>query len=423
MIGAKSGKRVVVIGGGIIGVCTASWLLRDGHDVTIIEPSGIASGASFGNAGCLNYSSVVPMSLPGNLWKVPNWLTDPLGPLAIRWRYLPKLAPWLFAFLRAGTLDKAQRQAAALTPLLAGSFESYTPLVRNAGADVLVRREGHLVVYPTIEDFEGDSLAWKLRRDNGVKYELLKKDALWEFEPSLSRDRQLGVYIRDNGHTTNPGAFTLALADAFRRDGGHIVEARAIGFDRSAGEPRSVKTNTGAIECDVAIVTAGARSLAFAAECGDHIPLDTERGYHVVIRNPESRPRATIMDYAGKFVATSMDMGLRLAGTVEFAGLEAAPNWQRARMLLTLGRRLFPVLKENYPEEELSLWMGFRPSLPDSMPVIGASTQSKNVIYAFGHGHIGMAAGANTGRAVADLVAGRPPCIPVEPFSPRRFER
>lgn len=422
MTQAATEKRVVVIGGGIMGICAASWLLRDGHDVTVVEPAAVASGASFGNAGCFNYSSIVPMSMPGNLWNVPLWLLDPLGPLAIRWRYLPTLTPWLIKFLRAGTLERVQRQAAALTPLLAGAFASYAPLVRNAGAERFVAQDGHLVVYRSEKDFQKDALAWRLRRENGVQYETLSDGDLWDFEPSLSRDRHLGVFISGNGHTVNPEAFTQSLADAFQRDGGRILKARALGFEIGAdGRLRSVKTDMGQLSCESAVVSAGAHSRAFAEQLGDKIPLDTERGYHVVIRDPECRPRTPTMDALGKFVATPMEMGLRLAGTVEFAGLEAAPNWRRSRILLTLGRKLFPKLRETYAEGQLSLWMGFRPSMPDSMPVIGPSARSNDIIYAFGHGHVGMTAGATTGRVVADLIAGRRSHIPIDAFSPGRF--
>lgn len=414
--------KVVVIGGGAIGVCAASFALRDGHDVTIIEPGEIAKGATFGNAGCLNASSVVPMSMPGNLAKVPGWLTDPLGPLSIRWAYAPTIAPWIFKFLRAGTPERVRRQAEALRGLLHDSYGAYQPLVQAAGAQHLVRRNGHLVVYRERADLEGDAAGWKLRRDNGIEFQMLERDALWQQEPSLSHDYKFGAFIPTNGHTVNPNRLIASFAEAFARDGGTIRQARALGFELDGGHLRAVRTDAGSIAADAAVVAAGAYSRPLARELGDDVPLDTERGYHVVIRDPEVEPRSSILDATGKFVATPMDMGLRFAGTVEFAGLEAPPDWRRARVLLTLARRLFPALKADYEEERLSLWMGFRPSMPDSLPVIGHARRTRDVVYAFGHGHVGLAAGARTGALVADLLAGRPPHIPVEPFAPtRRF--
>jgi D-amino-acid dehydrogenase len=414
-------KHVAVIGGGVIGICSASWLLREGHDVTVIEPNGVAGGSSYGNAGCFNPSSVVPMSMPGNLAKVPGWLFDPLGPLSIRWPYLPTIAPWLIRFLKAGTPERVAAQAEALGNLLRNSVGVYKPLVENAGAQALMRQDGHLIVYPTRQDFDKDALAWKLRRDNGVAYAVLEDDALWQQEPSLSRTYRLGVFLAENGHTTNPNRFVSALADAFLRDGGIIAEASAESFafenDRLAG----IRTSTGMIACEAAVVAAGAHSGLFVRALGDRIPLDTERGYHIVLPEPSVMPRIPIMDTSGKFVATPMEGGLRIAGTVEFAGLTAKPNWERAHKLLPLAQRLFAGLATPEGQPAPSVWMGFRPSMPDSLPVIGYSRASRDVVYAFGHGHVGMAGGAQTGLLVSDLVAGRSPRIALQAFSPQRF--
>lgn len=413
-------KRIVVTGGGVVGVCTASWLLRDGHAVTIVEPGRIGYGASYGNAGCFNPSSVVPMSMPGNLAKVPGWLLDPLGPLSIRWPYLATITPWLIRFLRSGTPEKVAAQAQALGDLLRDSVGVYRPLVDNAGAQALVRQDGHLMVYPTRADFEGDALAWKLRRNNGIAFTVLEDDALWQQEPALARSYRLGVFFPDNGHTVNPNRFVTMLTDAFLRDGGMIVSGTAQGLEFADTSLRGVRTENGLLPCDTAVIAAGAHSKPFTMQLGDRIPLDTERGYHIMVPGSENMPRIPIMDTSGKFVATPMEGGLRIAGTVEFAGLDAKPDWRRAHKLLTLGQRLFPGLAAIKPQEA-EVWMGFRPSMPDSLPVIGRSHASRHVIYAFGHGHVGMAGGAQTGLLVADLVAGREPRIPITAFSPQRF--
>jgi len=413
--------RVTVIGGGVIGVCAASWLLREGFSVTIVEPGAIAEGASFGNAGCFNPSSVVPMSMPGNLRKVPGWLLDPLGPLSIRWGYLPRIAPWLARFLKAAAPDRVAAQAKALGDLLRDSTGVYRPLVENAGAQALIRRDGHLMVYPTRRDFENDALAWKLRGDNGIDYTVLEDDALRQREPALSRDYRLGVFLPNNGHTVNPNRFVVALADAFQRDGGGIQRARALDFEIESGRLKAVRTDQGLVPADRAVIAAGAFSRPLAQLLGDAIPLDTERGYHIVVKDPGVMPRVPVMDTVGKFVATPMEMGLRLAGTVEFAGLDAKPDWKRASRLFTLGARLFPQLAGRAENDRTSIWMGFRPSLPDSLPVIGAASRTADIVYAFGHGHVGMAGGAHTGLLVADLIAGRRPRIALGPFSPTRF--
>lgn len=414
-------RTVAVIGGGAIGIATASFLLRDGNDVVVIERGGIGEGASFGNAGCLNPSSIVPMSMPGTLKSVPGYLLDPLGPLSIRWSYLPRLAPWLIRFVQAGTQAKVRAQARALKPMLDDSYGAWLPLVRNAGAADLIRRDGHLAVYRTQADFDGDALGYKLRRDNGIAFDVLREDELWQFEPSIAHDYTIGVAYHQNGHTVNPNRLVRTVAEAFQRDGGRVVTARARGFVREGTRLTGIETDAGIVPADAAVVAAGAHSRPFAASLGDDVPLDTERGYHVLIADPETQPRRPILDASAKFVSTPMETGLRLAGTVEFAGLDAPPDWTRADHLLTLGRRLFPGLAASYADGRVSRWMGFRPSLPDSLPVIGRASQCRDIAYAFGHGHVGLAAAARTGQAVADLLAGRPPVFDLEPFSPTRF--
>lgn len=414
--------KIVVIGAGAVGVSAATWLLRDGHEVTILDPDGVASGSSFGNAGCFNPSSIVPMSLPGNLPKIPGWLLDPLGPLSIRLRYLTAVTPWLLRFLQSGTRSRVHDQAIALRELLRDSVDLTAALARQAGVAALVRQDGHLVVYRSQRTLDGDAMGWQLRRDNGIGFTTLRERDLWDFEPSLARDYRIGLHLPGNGHTTNPHKLVTALAEAFQRQGGRIIRARADGFDFAGETLRGVHSDQGLIAADAAVVAAGAYSKALAHAAGDRVPLDTERGYHVMIDTPEAVPRLPIMDAEGKFVATPMETGLRLAGTVEFAGLEAPPDWRRAEKLLTLGQRLFPALAPHYEASRLSRWMGRRPSMPDSLPVVGLSRRSPRIAYAFGHGHVGMAAFARTGLLVAELLGGRAPSSPIGAFDPRRFD-
>jgi D-amino-acid dehydrogenase len=414
-------KTVGVIGAGMVGVAAASFLQRAGHDVFIVEPGNPGEGASFGNAGCLNGSSVVPMSMPGTLRHVPGWLTDPMGPLVIRWSYLPALAPWLIRFIRAGTPDKVAAQARALRSILGPSLATLAPLLKDAGAEDLVKNVGHLFVYRSPEQWRKESAAWALRRQNGIAWDEFDADELRQLEPSLSREYVKGVLVAENGHTVNPHRLVNALAEAFRRNGGRIERARVVGFELDGTRLTGIRTETGTLAADAAVVAAGVWSKPLAAELGDAIPLETERGYHLIIRDPEVAPRVPVADAAGKFVATPMETGLRVAGTVELAGLKAPPNWERSRVLLKHVHRLFPSLKESYPEERLSMWMGHRPSTPDSLPVIGHSRRTPDVVYAFGHGHVGMAAAPMTGKLVAELVSSQPTSADVAPFSPARF--
>jgi len=382
-------KRVGVIGAGIVGVCAASYLQRDGHSVFLIEPGNPGEGASFGNAGCFNGSSVTPVAMPGVIGKVPRWLIDPLGPLSLRWTYLPRLLPYLVRFVRAGTAAKVQR--------------------------------GHLYVYRSAESLAKDGLAWELRRENGVVVDEFDADELRQLEPALARNFVRGLLVRENGHTSNPLGLVTRLVEHFLQGGGEIVRARALGFRLDGRRLAAIRTDAGEMPAAAAVVCAGAYSKPLAAALGDKIPLETERGYHLMLRDPEVMPRIPTADADGKFVATPMELGLRFAGTVELAGLDAPPDWRRARILLEQGRKLLPELAASHPEERISVWMGHRPSLPDSLPALGPSRATPDVIYAFGHGHVGMTAAPMTGSLVADLVAGRPPAIDIAPFAPSRF--
>jgi D-amino-acid dehydrogenase len=418
---AAGTRRIGVIGAGMVGVCAASWLQRDGHDIFLIDPGTPGEGASFGNAGAFNASSVTPMAMPGMIGNVPRWLRDPLGPLSLRWTYLPAILPYLIRFIGAGSEAKVHDQARALRPLVGPSLSTLRPLIKDAGAEVLVHQRGHLYVYRSAESLAKDGLAWALRRENGVQVDEFDADELRQLEPALSHDYVRGLLVRENGHTSNPFGLISALVEHFVRRGGEVVRARAVGFRVDGRRLTAIQTDVGDLPAHAAVVAAGAYSKPLAAFLGDRVPLETERGYHLMIRDPEVMPRIPTADGDGKFVATPMDTGLRFAGTVELAGLKAPPDWRRARILLEQGRRMLPGLAAHHPEERLSMWMGHRPSMPDSLPVLGPSRASPDVVYAFGHGHVGMTAAPMTGRLVADLISGREPAIDLCPFAASRF--
>jgi D-amino-acid dehydrogenase len=414
-------KKVAVIGAGMVGMATASYLQRDGHDVVVIDPDPPGQGASFGNAGCFNPSSVVPVATPDTWKHVPKYLSDPLGPLRIRWSYLPALAPWLIRLIRSGTPQRIEAQARALKTLLGPCLDALMPLVRNAGAEALVARNGILIAYRTQAAWDEDARAWDIRRRNGTHWEELNVDELRQFDPNLSRDFTRGKLVPGNGHCLDPGGLVAALAETVQRDGGTLMRARAIGFSLDGTRLRAVRTPGGEIRADAAVIAAGVYSKALAAQVGDAVPLETERGYHAMLRAPEVTPRVPTSDAEGKFVATPMANGLRFAGTVELAGLKAEPDWRRARVLLQQACKLYPALSKAYPEDRFTMWMGHRPSLPDSLPVLGPSTRTPDVFHAFGHGHVGMTGGPYTGKVIAELISGRPSPIDLSPFRPGRF--
>ncbi|ARE85672.1 D-amino acid dehydrogenase 1 [Roseovarius sp. EC-HK134] len=416
-------KTVGVIGAGIVGVCTALTLQRQGFKVTIIDPNPAGEGASFGNAGCFNGSSVVPMSMPGMITSVPKWLLDPMGPLSIRLGYFHKITPWLVQFLLAGQPAKVEEQARALRSLIGNTVPLITSLAKEAGAEHLLRHEGHLYVYRTEAQFAKDQGGWELRRSNGVTSNILNADELRDFDPNLSRAFTKGILIKENGHTTNPHELVTLLFKKVIANGGILVSSRVTGFEVNGQILSAVETENGKVNLDAAVIAAGAHSKPLAALLGDNVPLDTERGYHIVIRDPEVQPRIPTTDAVGKFIATPMETGLRIGGTVEFAGLDAAPNWKRADVLYDHARALLPAIASVRPEDRYTKWMGYRPSVPDSLPVIGYARRTPNVVYAFGHGHLGMTGAPMTAMLVSELISGMKPSIDLSPFSPSRFSK
>lgn len=412
---------IVVIGAGIVGACGAAYLQRDGRDVLLLDHGEPGMGASFGNGGMLSASSIVPVAMPGTLGKVPRWLIDAEGPLAIRWSYLPRLVPWLARFAAASAPARVEAQARALRALLKDSLEHFAPLLRDAGAEALVRRQGMLYLYGSEAAWRGDLRAMDLRRRNGVVIEEIERRALGEREPDLGAAVTHARFIPDNGFTTNPLRLVQTLVRQIAARGGRVVQERVLGFETNDAQVTAVRTDRGRHPASAVVLAAGAWSSALAAQLGDPVPLDTERGYHVVVKDPEKTVRTPAIFVDGAFGITPMEDGLRLAGTVELGGLEAGANWARADAILNRGRRILPGLLERHDESRLSRWLGFRPSLPDSLPVIGTSSRYANAYYAFGHGHVGMCAAPLTGKLLSELIGGKSLSIDIGPFSPRRF--
>jgi D-amino-acid dehydrogenase len=417
-------SHVVVIGAGIVGAACAIELLRDGHQVTIVEPGepGGEQAASYGNGTLLNPSSVIPMASPGLWKKVPGYLSDPLGPLSIRWSYLPKLWPWLRRFVTAGaTPAKVAAIGRALKPLLDQAPERHRALAEQAGVGELITRQGVLFPFPDRAAFEAEALSWQIRSENGVQWLELDEDELRQREPALDRRYRFAVLVEANGQCRDPGAYVAALVRHAVELGAALRRCSASGFRIEARRLQAVLTELGEIACDKAVIAAGAWSKVLARAAGDVVPLETERGYHVVIANPGVEPRYPAMPSDGKMGCAMTPQGLRLGGQVELAGLEAAPNWERAEVLLRFARKVYPGIPADLPRERIKLWMGHRPSLPDGLPCLGPASGCPDVVHAFGHGHVGLTAGATTGKLVADVISGRRPSVDLAPYAAARF--
>ena len=410
-------RDITVIGAGIIGMAAAVTLQRDGHKVTVIDSLAPGQGCSFGHGGALSTGQCIPFSLPGMLAKVPGWLVDPLSPLAVRWRYLPKALPWLMRWVMAGRLDRVKAYAAALNALHAPTLEGYRGLLGSAGVADLFRVQGHLYVWQGETPNAKDHISQSLRETHGVRSEALDAAGVQGREPCLAPIFGRGLYFPDNAHTVNPLRLVETLAASFTADGGTIRQGRVRGFDVGADGPRTVLTDIGDFPLDLLVVAAGAWSGRLTRQLGTRVPLETERGYHVMLPNPGIQLAAKLMNRDHMFGATSMEHGLRLSGTVEIAGVDAAPDYRRAEVLLRHGRRMLPGLND----EGASFWMGCRPSFPDSLPVIDRSPVHPSIFYAFGHGHTGMIGAPMTGRLLADMVYGREPVIDPRPYAVNRF--
>lgn len=410
--------HIAVIGTGIVGTCTAAWLQRDGHQITFIDPREPGEACSFGNAGSLSPSACLPVGMPGMWKRVPRWLLDPLGPLTVRWQYAPLVVPWLVRMLGHSTREEVTRIATALRTLLEPIFDCYDPLIDDAGARHLVKRTGCLYVYSSREVASQWTWGMNLRRSLGVQMVDVEQDELEGLEPDLKGRFRFGILAPENGSTLDPSALVKALHAGAMARGANFVRGTVTGFERQGRHVTGVRTDDGQqIAVDGVVVAAGAWSGQLAARLGSRVPLETQRGYHVTVRSSNLSLRHTVMAVEHNLMVNPMAMGLRLAGTVEFAGLKAPPNYERAQALLRQGRQLFPHLDTS----EVTQWMGHRPCMPDSLPVIGATRDADNAWLAFGHGHMGMCMGASTGREVAHLVAGRPTQVDLAPFRPGRF--
>ena len=416
--GTDRKRNITVLGAGIVGLCCAVSLQRDGHSVTLIDRLDPGTGTSFGNAGLIQIDAVVPIATPGILRAVPKMLLDPKGPLVVRWRYLHRIAPWLVAFVRAAHPNSVERISIALASLLDLSNDAWLSLVEEANAQDVWRQSGELHVYRKKEAWEAAQLTHELRRRRGSKLEDLTVDEMRQLEPALSHDLYRGVFTPNANSITHPLHLSQHLFDLFRRNGGDFVKTNVreilTGDD---GEPSSLNTDNGAIDVRELVITAGAFSKPFTAAAGSKVPLDTERGYHLWLPDPGVEMRRPVVIGDHRFGIVPMTGGIRLVGTAEFAGLDLPPYWERADVLADLAAPFVPGLNLEGAER----WMGYRPSLPDSLPVIGRPPGRKNVYLAFGHGHLGLTMAGITGKIVADLAAGRDPAVDLQPFRADRF--
>jgi D-amino-acid dehydrogenase len=417
MAGSGRRKHFTIVGAGTIGVCTALYLLRDGHSVTMLDRQPPGTGCSFGNGGLIQTGACVPIATPGVLRQVPRMLMDPNGPLVIRWRHLPALMPYLLNFVAAARPVRVEQISLALQAILDHATEAYRLLLSEANALDLIRRSGELYVYEKPRSYALAKEWHDLRRLRGVEVVDLPPEELRQLEPALAPIFCGGVYLPNSVKTASPFLVTQALADNFVRTGGEFKQENVEQIVFGDSGPSELITNRGKRSVDQLVIAAGAFSTRWASQLASSVPLDTERGYHLMLPEAGVDLRVPILSGDYRFGLVPMVDGIRLAGTAELACLDAPPNYDRAERLLAIAQRMLPGLNG----KNRTRWMGHRPSTPDSLPIICRSPRYSSVYLAFGHGHLGLTLGAVTGRLIADLAADRSPLIEIRPYDIKRF--
>ncbi|MCA0997721.1 NAD(P)/FAD-dependent oxidoreductase [Alloyangia pacifica] len=410
-------KTVAVIGAGIVGVSTAIALLRDGHEVMLIDREGPATGTSHGNGGVLAAAAVLPVPGPGLWAKAPKMLLDPDQPLFLRWSYLPKLLPWLRRYMGEASAEAALRRARAIAPLIGDSLADHQALATGTPAEKWLVPGDYVYAYPDRAAFEADAFTWQTKSALGFAHEVLENGAFQRYDPAMSESFALGVRQPDHGRITDPGAYVKALAAHAQSLGARLVIGEVTDFAEENGALTGLRIGGETLPCDAAVITTGVWSGPLAKRLGVAAPLESERGYHLELWEPSMMPRAPVMFAAQKFVATPMEGRLRLAGIVEFGGLDAPPSKAPFELLRRCIAKAMPELTWKHEVE----WMGHRPSVSDSLPLIGAAPGLRGAFLGFGHDHVGLTAGPKTGRLLAQLVSAQRPNIDIVPFSPDRF--
>ena len=412
------GREIAVVGAGVVGMSAALYLQRDGHKVSVIDARSPGTLTSYGNAGGIVTGAVTPTSTP-DLWKeIPTMLLDPASPIRLRWRYLPRLAPWLVRFLLAGRSTQVDRSAAALAPILAQANDAHRELAALAGVHDVLRPVGWLKVYETEAGFAGSALERRLMSRHSIKFEVLGSDELRQLEPHLAPRFVKGLFQPDSGFASYPWRLVDGYGRFFAQAGGELLHENVRSLEPRDGRGVRVRSERGIRDFDAVVVAAGAWSGRLAARLGDRVSLDTERGYHLNLDPGEAGElRRPVVFPERVFAMAPMQDGIRINSGIELAGLEAPPDFSRIYKILPHARAALPGLSDRVNRE----WMGYRPSTPDSVPVIGASPRCPSVVYAFGHGHLGLTLGPATGRLAASIVAGRPAGIDLAPYRPDRF--
>ncbi|MCF6125658.1 MULTISPECIES: FAD-dependent oxidoreductase [Mesorhizobium] len=408
---------IAIIGGGIIGICAAASLAEAGRRVTVFDRTGICEETSSGNAAAFAFSDVLPLAHKGMIRQLPKWLADPLGPLSIPPAYLPKLLPWLVRFWRAGALGKYEVSLAAQAGMMKLAEAEWMGLLDRSGTRSMLREDGSLELYESEAEFQAGLPGWAARERFGIGFRHVEGEELAALQPGLSPRFIKGTFVPGWKTVADPKLLGKAVW-AYAQSKGARFEMARIGQVAADQDGATLTLADGTTrQARHLVVAAGAWSHLLAKQLGDRIPLETERGYNTTLPTSAFDVKRMLIFSGHGFVVTPLATGLRVGGAVELGGIERRPNYARSKALLQKAQKFLPGLDPSGGRE----WMGFRPSLPDSVPVIGGAPGRRSVVYAFGHGHLGLTQAAATGRLIRDLVLGQTPPIELAPFSPQRF--
>lgn len=409
---------IVVVGAGIIGVAIAFELRRRGERVILVERDVPGMGASYGNMASIAVTEFMPVSRPAVWAQMPKWLLDPEGPVRVRPSYLPRLIPWFIRFLAAGRPRRLRELEAAGATLCHRAHEDLDALLRAADLTNMLSAEGCLSLYADDEELEADRYHLNTLRRFGFRFEILTGGAIREREPALAKWVTRAALFPDNRSIADPFRLVTALVEKFRGLGGELQRGEVVGFEDRNGAVASLQLSGGRrIAAAKTVLAAGAHTGCLSRLIGEPIPLETERGYHTQLSSAGISIRHSLIWPARAFMVTPTAGGIRVGGTVEMAGLAAPPDYRRAKVLVKHAREALPAIKAGDQTE----WMGHRPALPDTIPVISASAKRRGLFYATGHGHLGLTYAATTSRLVADLVTGVQPPVDLAPYRVGRF--
>ncbi|MGR4000284.1 MAG: FAD-dependent oxidoreductase [Alphaproteobacteria bacterium] len=415
-------RRVVVVGAGIVGVSAAVYLRRSGFEVTLVDRQLPGDATSYGNAGVIASPGIIPVTNPGLLRRAPLMLLDKDSPLFMRWSYVPRMVPWLARYMRHCSLGHTLRITQALYDLVHDSYAEHCAIAKGTVAERHLCPSDYVFIYPNRDAVRADAFSLDLHKQYGFSWREREAEELMDYEPMLAGSgaafgSPVGLSFTDHGYISDPGLYVKDLVSHFESEGGRFRRGEVGEIIREDGRVSGVRADGEVIDCEAMVLSCGVWSGELARSLGVRVPLETERGYHLEFWGTNMAPKVPLMLTPYKFVMTPMSGRIRCAGLIEFGGLEAGASRAPFAMMERVVRRVFPALRWERQTE----WLGHRPAVTDSIPLIGEVPGVRGAYFGFGHHHIGLTSGPRTGRWLADLVSGRSPNVDISAYSPSRF--